>query len=152
MHELRPGNAHRAVRDRLVARFISPQGAGGFLELERVGIFIESMRRDALRRAVIEVVVSEQGDAKRAIGVYGSTINIAARMEEAAKAHNVACAISGDVAQALCDGEPRLVPLGNEQVKGISVEIPIFQYRVDREIGMGAADPAPARSRMPMSA
>src|SRR4029077_9758762 len=78
-----------------------------------------------------EGVVSEQGDTKRAIGVYGSTINIAARMEEAAKAHNVACAISGDVAQALPDGEPRLVPLGNEQVKGISVEIPIFQYRVD---------------------
>ena len=45
-----------------------------------------------------EVVVSEQGDTKRAIGVYGSTINIAARMEEAAKAHNIACAISGDVA------------------------------------------------------
>jgi class 3 adenylate cyclase len=78
-----------------------------------------------------EVVVSEQGDTKRAIGVYGSTINIAARMEEAAKAHGVGCAISGDVAQALSDGEPRLVPLGNEQVKGLSVEIPIFQYRVD---------------------
>src|SRR6516165_6307275 len=42
-----------------------------------------------------EVVVSEQGDTKRAIGVYGSTINIAARMEEAAKAHNVACAYRG---------------------------------------------------------
>lgn len=78
-----------------------------------------------------EVVVSEQGDTKRAIGVYGSTINIAARMEEAAKAHNVACAISGDVADALSDGEPRLQPLGDEQVKGISVEIPIFEYRVD---------------------
>jgi class 3 adenylate cyclase len=78
-----------------------------------------------------EVVVSEQGDTKRAIGVYGSTINIAARMEEAAKAHNVACAISGDVAQALADGEPQLLPLGDEQVKGISVEIPIFEYRVD---------------------
>src|SRR5271169_2394571 len=63
-----------------------------------------------------EVVVSEQGDTKRAIGVYGSTINIAARMEEAAKAHGVGCAISGDVAQAL-SGEPRLVPLGDEQVK-----------------------------------
>src|SRR5271167_3759282 len=77
-----------------------------------------------------EVVVSEQGDTKRAIGIYGSTINIAARMEEAAKAHGVGCAISGDVAQAL-SGEPRLVPLGDEQVKGISVEIPIFEYRVD---------------------
>src|SRR5215831_2006586 len=36
-----------------------------------------------------EVVVSEQGDTKRAIGVYGSTINIAARMEEVAKEHKV---------------------------------------------------------------
>jgi adenylate cyclase len=78
-----------------------------------------------------EVVVSEQGDTKRAIGIYGSTINIAARMEEAAKAHNIACAISGDVAEALANGEPRLLPLGDEQVKGISVEIPIFECRVD---------------------
>src|SRR6185437_15199816 len=44
-----------------------------------------------------EVVVSEQGDTKRAIGVYGTTINIAARMEEAAKVHNVSCVVSGDV-------------------------------------------------------
>ena len=78
-----------------------------------------------------EVVVSEQGDTKRAIGVYGSTINIAARMEEAAKAHNIACAISGDVAQALADGETRLLPLGDEQLKGLSYEVPIFEYRVD---------------------
>ena len=99
-----------------------------------------------------EVVVSEQGDTKRAIGVYGSTINIAARMEEAAKAHHVACAISGDVVQALSDGEPQLLPLGDEQVKGISVEIPIFEYRVDGETGAGTADPARARSRMPLSA
>lgn len=80
-----------------------------------------------------EVVVSEQGDTKRAIGVYGSTINIAARMEEAAKAHGIACAISGDVAQALSDTGGRLLPLGEEQLKGISSEIPIFEYRVDDE-------------------
>jgi len=48
-----------------------------------------------------EVVVSEQGDIKRAIGIYGSTINIAARMEEAAKAHSVSC--EGDPAAALSD-------------------------------------------------
>jgi len=78
-----------------------------------------------------EVVVSEQGDTKRAIGIYGSTINIAARMEEAAKVHNIACAISGDVAQALADGETRLLPLGDEQLKGIPYEVPIFEYRVD---------------------
>ncbi len=99
-----------------------------------------------------EVVVSEQGDTKRAIGVYGSTINIAARMEEAAKAHHVACAISGDVVQALSDGEPQLLPIGDEQVKGMSVEIPIFEYRVNDETGTDTADLRRARSRMPLSA
>jgi adenylate cyclase len=98
-----------------------------------------------------EVVVSEQGDTKRAIGVYGSTINIAARMEEAAKAHGVGCAISGDVAQAL-SGEPQLVPLGDEQVKGISVEIPIFEYRVDagRVVGRPARAGRPPRVEIPV--
>ena len=99
-----------------------------------------------------EVVVSEQGDTKRAIGVYGSSINIAARMEEAAKTHNVACAISGDVAQALADGEPQLRPLGDEQVKGISVEIPIFEYRVDDAAEMGTPGSASPRLRMPQPA
>jgi len=64
-----------------------------------------------------EVVVSEQGDTKRAIGVYGSTINIAARMEEAAKAHDVACVISGDVAQALPDAEQQLLPLVTNRLR-----------------------------------
>jgi adenylate cyclase len=99
-----------------------------------------------------EVVVSEQGDTKRAIGVYGSTINIAARMEEAAKAHGVGCAISGDVAHALSDGERRLLPLGDEQVKGISVEIPIFEYRVDdgRLLERPARTGSPPRVEIPV--
>jgi adenylate cyclase len=77
-----------------------------------------------------EVVVSEQGDTKRAIGIYGDTINIAQRMEEAAKAHGVACVISGDVADALDAAPGRLVLIGEEQVRGISTAIPIFEYRV----------------------
>jgi adenylate cyclase len=77
-----------------------------------------------------EVVVSEQGDIKRSIGIYGTTINIAARMEEAAKTHNVACAISGDVTAALTKQDDRLCLIGNERVKGISAEIPIFEYRI----------------------
>jgi adenylate cyclase len=99
-----------------------------------------------------EVVVSEQGDTKRAIGVYGSTINIAARMEEAAKAHNIACAISGDVAEALADGESRLLPLGDEHVKGISVEIPVFEYRVDdgRVLERPATAGSPPRVEIPV--
>jgi adenylate cyclase len=80
-----------------------------------------------------EVVVSEQGDTKRAIGVYGSTINIAARMEEAAKAHNISCAISGDVADAVFNHDKRLFPIGYEKIRGIATEIPIFEYRAGRE-------------------
>jgi adenylate cyclase len=76
-----------------------------------------------------DVVVSEQGDTKRSIGIYGSTINIASRMEEAAKAHGVACAISGEVADALSDPPARLHPLGYDRIVGISAEIPIFEYR-----------------------
>lgn len=85
-----------------------------------------------------EIVVSEQGDTKRAIGIYGNTINIAARMEEAAKVHGVACVISGDVAEALPGPPASLVPIGHEKVRGIATEIPIFEYRVARD----AAPPA----------
>src|ERR1700730_7618948 len=80
-----------------------------------------------------EVVVSEQGDTKRAIGVYGTTINIAARMEEAAKTHNVGCAISGDVAENLRGEEARLIPIGHEKIRGSAVEIPIYEYRAGGE-------------------
>lgn len=79
-----------------------------------------------------EVVVSEQGDTKRAIGVYGSTINIAARMEEVAKEHKVACAISGDVAENLGE-EERLILIGKEKVRGSTLEISIYKYRVAGE-------------------
>jgi adenylate cyclase len=86
-----------------------------------------------------EVVVSEQGDTKRAIGVYGSTINIAARMEEAAKAHNISCAISGDVAEAVTDRDRWLFPIGHEKIRGMAAEIPIFEYRVAGETRARAA-------------
>lgn len=78
-----------------------------------------------------EVVVSEQGDTKRAIGIYGNTINIAERMEEAAKVHGVACVISGDVAQALPELPARLLRIGYETVRGVAIGLPIFEYRVN---------------------
>jgi adenylate cyclase len=77
-----------------------------------------------------KVVVSEQGDTMRSIGIYGDTINIAARMEDAAKTHRVACAISGDVALALDNSSGQLVPIGTETIKGISAPISIFEYRL----------------------
>jgi adenylate cyclase len=89
-----------------------------------------------------DVVVSEQGDTKRSIGIYGSTINIASRMEDAAKAHGVVCAISGEVARALSDAATRLHPLGYDRIKGTDTEIPIFEYRAD-----GASAAAPVEKR-----
>jgi len=74
-----------------------------------------------------EVVVSEQGDAKRSIGIYGDAINIAARMEEAARAHDVRCVISESVAGALSD-RARVRAIGSQQVKGISAQIAICEY------------------------
>jgi adenylate cyclase len=78
------------------------------------------------------VIVSEQGDAKRSIGIYGDAINIAARMEEAARAHDVRCVISEVVADALAD-RSQLRHIGAEQVKGISVPVAICEYAFDRK-------------------
>ena len=77
------------------------------------------------------VIVSEQGDARRSIGIYGDAINIAARMEEAARAHNVRCVISDVVAGALAD-RTRVHVIGAEQVKGISAPIAICEYAPGR--------------------
>jgi adenylate cyclase len=74
-----------------------------------------------------DVIVSEQGDARRSIGIYGDAINIAARMEEAARAHGVRCVISRVVTDAL-SGQGRFRALGSEEVKGISRPIPICEY------------------------
>jgi class 3 adenylate cyclase len=73
-------------------------------------------------------------------------------MEEAAKAHGIACVISGDVAQALSDSDGRLLPLGDEQLKGISYEVPIFEYRVDdgRALEPPAKVESPPRVEIPV--
>ncbi len=73
--------------------------------------------------------MSEQGDTKRSIGIYGETINLAARMEEAAKAHGVPCVISSEVAAALEDRQGRIRPLAQETIRGVSEPFPICEYR-----------------------
>lgn len=80
-----------------------------------------------------EVVVSEQGDAKRSIGIYGDTINIAARMEEAARSHSVHCVVSRAVADVLAD-QARFRPLGEEKVKGLSASVPICAYATSADV------------------
>lgn len=83
-----------------------------------------------------DVVVSEQGDVKRSIGIYGDTINLAARMEEAARVHGVRCILSNVIADAIgsCD---RIRPIGEEVVKGISAPIGISEYQPIR-VGLEA--------------
>lgn len=81
-----------------------------------------------------DVVVSEQGDDKRSIGIYGDTINIAARMEQAAKEHGVVCVISEAVAANVQQSE-RLIPLGSEKIRGIGAPIPIYEYRPAAVLG-----------------
>lgn len=75
-----------------------------------------------------EVVISEQGDAKRAIGIYGNTINIAARMEQAAKIHGEGVIFSADVVKGLGGPEDDFTLIGAEPVKGISEPVTIYKY------------------------
>jgi hypothetical protein len=43
-------------------------------------------------------------------------------VEEAAKAHNVRCVISGDVVRAFVDDANRLSLIGHEKIRGIAAE------------------------------
>ncbi len=79
-----------------------------------------------------DVVISEQGDTKRAIGVFGDTINIAARMEQTAKEIGVGCIFSMEIADALPDGTSGFEPQGEVTVRGISQPIAISSYTGQR--------------------
>ncbi len=85
-------------------------------------------RRPAFRAGVHggDVIVSEQGDLRRAIEYNGDNINIAARMEQKAKDHNLPVIISGVLADALKAGAVPLTRVGEETVKGISKPIALF--------------------------
>ena len=73
-----------------------------------------------------EVIVSEQGDLRRAIEFNGDNINIAARMEQKAKDHNLLVVISETIARELEARDIALKLVGEEQVKGISKPIGLF--------------------------
>jgi adenylate cyclase len=75
-----------------------------------------------------EVVISEQGDAKRSIGVYGATINITARLEQAAKSLGHDCIVSGDIVAALDPIKDRFEYIGAETVRGVSEPVEVFAY------------------------
>ncbi len=76
-----------------------------------------------------EVVVREQGDIRRGIGIFGEVINVASRMEEAARTHNVGCVMSEDIARMFDPTLRRFHALGEESIKGLPAPIRICEYR-----------------------
>jgi len=73
-----------------------------------------------------EVVVSEQGDLRRAIEYNGDNINIAARMEAKAKEHDLPVVVSESIARELESRGVTLKRIGEESVKGISKPIGLY--------------------------
>jgi hypothetical protein len=66
-------------------------------------------------------------------------------MEEAAKAHNISCAISGDVADAVLNHDKRLFPIGHEKIGGIATKIPILNIVPQAEVAAGLLNQFPQR-------
>ena len=75
------------------------------------------------------IVTSEEGDTKRAIGFYGDTIHIAARLEQKAKELGIDCVLSGNIAEHQVGLGDRLRLIGDEPVRGISAPIKIYELR-----------------------
>ena len=73
-----------------------------------------------------EIIISEEGDTKRAIGFYGDTIHIAARMEQKAKEIGVDCLLTETIAERLTELDDRLKLVQRETVRGISKEIGMY--------------------------
>jgi len=73
------------------------------------------------------IVTSEEGDTKRAIGFYGDTIHIAARLEQMAKKLGTDCVLSGNIAEHQVGLGDRLRLIGDELVRGISEPIKIYE-------------------------
>lgn len=73
-----------------------------------------------------DIVVSEEGDIKRAIGFYGDTIHIAARMEQKAKELGDDILISETVVHSLMNGDRRVKFVTSEAVRGTSQPIGMY--------------------------
>ena len=78
-----------------------------------------------------EVVVSEQGDVRRSIGIWGDTINIAARLEQACKEIGEDCLISRAALTGIDTSSFNLVALSPIKIKGISEPIAASALRRD---------------------
>ena len=78
------------------------------------------------------IVTCEEGDTRRAIGFYGDTVHIAARLEQKAKELGIDCALSGDVAEHQTGLGERLRAIGDEPVRGMTEPVKVFELRLAR--------------------
>ena len=137
------------LQDVVVAAGAAAQGQGTRTMLAQLAADALGVHPDAIHVTTGDTGASPLGHgayASRQAVTAGNALNIAARMEEAAKTHNIACAISGDVAENLLDEEARLIPIGHEKMRGSAVEIPIYEYRVAGEGGTNTVRRVPARA------
>lgn len=74
-----------------------------------------------------DIVVCQEGSTKRAIGFYGETIHIAARLEQTAKKMNKDYLLSGQVVNHLVDINNRLLEIGELNLQGIDTSIKAFE-------------------------
>ncbi|MEX3007284.1 adenylate/guanylate cyclase domain-containing protein [Hoeflea sp. TYP-13] len=75
------------------------------------------------------VIASEQGDLRRSIEFNGDHINIAARLEQKAKEHDLPLVFSEAVAEELAGSGFEAESFGQETVKGYSKPIRLFKLK-----------------------
>lgn len=74
-----------------------------------------------------DIVVCQEGSSKRAIGFYGETIHIAARLEQLAKEMNIDYLLSGQVVKHLDDINSLLHEIGELNLRGIKTPVTAYQ-------------------------
>ena len=87
------------------------------------------------------IVTCEEGDTRRAIGFYGDTIHVAARLEQKARELGIDCALSGDVAEHQTGLGDRLRVIGEEPVRGIAEPIKVYELRRTKHAGPATVTP-----------
>ncbi|MGI9356928.1 MAG: adenylate/guanylate cyclase domain-containing protein [Rhizobiaceae bacterium] len=80
-----------------------------------------------------EVIASEQGDLRRSIEFNGDHINIAARLEQKAKDHDLTLVFSEAVAEELSGTSFKSVSFEEENVKGYSKPIRLFKLSLQED-------------------
>jgi adenylate cyclase len=128
------GEIHRFTGDGMVVTWKVSADENLDYAIETLDEIVESVRREAAYyervyghvpgfRAGLhcgDIVVCEEGDMKRAIGFYGDSIHIAARLEGEAKTRGCDCIVSAAVANHIARFSDRLQALGLVEIRGIS--------------------------------